>query len=455
MTTSPPQVNGHSRPLPVITDWQAFLGTHAEQPVVEPTPQPVPVAASPQADLVAQAEADAIRTKAYADAEERRISAEAAAEAMKIKAAEEARKLKLANDKAERRAEEEQAAREARIAESNRKRRDAERAEAEAEKQTAADEQTAADAAKVVGKADKKWRGWAIGFYALCAAVALPVQISAFWNRDKPWMAGAPVLLEIAALVVAFGTAAAVANKRPHWHFRLITWVLAFIAASVNLWHGSQEFDAATAIGTALASIFGPGVWDLHEHGRIRKRDGVQTRRERRAGEKAAKKQAAARAAQEQREAAREEARQKAMEAIEQRLAEQRKAEFPDEWKYALKLAVAMGETTVTDTVWARAWDDMHAAPPGVTANSISTRNAAAVRMQRVLERDPSSTPSKTTNAQRGAHLPPAGSKPRPKPVPPRRKRGDSTPFHPAAKRLAADTARRSMTVRSDQQETR
>lgn len=41
----------------------------------------------------------------------------------------------------------------------------------------------------------------------------------------------------------------------------------------------------------------------------------------------------------------------------------------------------------------------------------------------------------------------PTPAKPRPKPVPPRRKQGDSPPFHPIAKRLAAETARRSMTI--------
>ncbi|MFJ3141693.1 hypothetical protein ACIPJM_04480 [Streptomyces halstedii] len=455
MTTSPPQVNGHRRPLPVITDWQAFLGTPAEQPVVEATPQPEPAPANPTVDLVAQAEADAIRAKAYADAEEQRIRAEAEAKAAEIKAVEEARKLKLANDKAQARAIEEQAARDARIAESERKRAAAERGQRDDERVRQEQQQNEAAAEADVAKATKTWRKYAIAFYAVCAIVALPVQVAAFWDRDAPWLVIAPLMLEGAALVVTKGAAAAVAANRPHWHYRTVAWMFAFIAAAINLKHGLDAFDPATAIGTAFASLAGPGVWDLHEHGRIRKRDGVPTRRERRAAKKAEKKQAAEQAAREKREAAREEARQKAMEAIDKRLAEQRAQEFPDEWKYALKLAVAMGETTVTDTVWARAWDDMHAAKPGVTATSISTRNAAAVRMERVLERDPANTPSKVKSSQRSAHLPPAGSKPRPKPVPPRRKRGDSTPFHPAAKRLAAETARRSTTVRIDTEETR
>ncbi|MGW0780355.1 hypothetical protein [Streptomyces sp. NPDC002913] len=448
MTTSPPQVNGHRRPLPVITDWQAFLGTPAEQPVVEPTPEPQPEPATPTVDLVAQAEADAIRTKAFADAEEQRINAEAAAEALKTKAAEEARKLKLANDKAERRAEEEQAARDARIAESNRLRAEAERAQVKARREEQEQQHAEAATAREVEAAAARWRRYAILFYGVCAIVALPVQIAAFWDPHAWWLVIAPLMLEGAALVVTKGAAAAVAAQRPHWHYRTVAWLFAFTAAGINLWHGIHAFDPATAIGTAFASLAGPGVWDLHEHGRIRRRDGVLSRKERKAAERAGKKQAAEREAQEQREAAREEARQKAMEAIDARLAEQREQEFPDEWKYALKLAVAMGETTVTDAVWDRAWDDLHAAKPGVTANSISTRNAAAVRMQRVLERAPEKTPSKTTNTQRASQMPPA-KKPRvynPPARAGRRRAGDTPKYVEAARKQAAITARTAST---------
>ncbi|MEU9611866.1 hypothetical protein AB0D56_09975 [Streptomyces sp. NPDC048209] len=441
MTTSPP-INGHKRPaVPVIRDWRTEFDV---QPVVESTPAAQPEPAAPAVDLVAQAEADAIRTKSFADAEEQRIRAEAEAEAAKIKAAEEARKLKLANDKAEARAAEEQKARDARIAESERRRAAAERAQQDDERAHQEQQQNQAAAEADVAKATKVWRKYAIAFYAVCAIVALPVQIAAFWDEDAPWLVIAPLMLEGAALVVTKGAAAAVAANRPHWHFRTVAWMFAFIAAGINLWHGIHAFDPATAIGTAFASLAGPGVWDLHEHGRIRRRDGVLSRKERKAAEKAAKKQAAERAAQERREAAREEARQKAMEAIDARLAEQREQEFPEEWKYALKLAVAMGETTVTDAVWGRAWDDLHAAKPGVTANSISTRNAAAVRMQRVLERAPEKTPSKTTNTQRASQMPPA-KKARvynPPARAGRRRAGDTPKYVEAARKQAAITAK-------------
>lgn len=402
MTASPP-LNGHARPpIRIVGDWQPVT----PEPVEEqrnPSPQPAPVETP---ELVAQAQAEAIRAQAWADAETQRIAAEAEADAVRTRAEEEARKLRLANDRAERKAREDDAASEARIAEHNRRRDDSERARVAAAAQAEIDKQVEAEKVKVVAKADKKWRRWAIAFYTLCAAVALPVQISAFWDRSKPWMAGAPVLLEIAALVVAFGTAAAVANKRPHWHFRLITWVLAFIAASVNLWHGMQEFDPATAVGTALASVFGPGVWDLHEHGRIRKRDGVLTRRERKAQGKAAKDETKRQVAEQVQRVAEKEAAEKAADEARQRLAADREATYPKVWAEAKKIAAAVGETTVTDAVWARAYRNIEGCDPGESIQSITARRAAEKRIQAALTGIPVSTLSKTKSSQVDQQMP-------------------------------------------------
>jgi Skp family chaperone for outer membrane proteins len=419
--------------------------TQAETPT-PPTPEP-----TVESDVVAQAKAEAIRAEAWAkseeqriaaeaDAEERRIKAEADAKATVIKAEEDARKQRIANDRAEARFEEEQAARDARIAKSNKERKETERAEADAAVQDEIDKKAAAESAKVVAKADKKWRGWAIAFYTLCATVALPVQISAFWNPNKPWMAGAPVLLEIAALVVAFGTAAAVANQRPHWHFRLITWVLAFIAASVNFGHGITEFDLATAIGTALASIFGPGVWDLHEHGRIRKRDGILTRRERKAAKKEAERIAKEKAAEEaSRKAEKEAANEAAAEAAKQ-LAETRAKEFPKVWEHALKLAADLGETTITEAIWKRAKLDVDGALPGESAEIFRMRNVAQARVESARTGAPVNTLSKTTNAQRAAQMPPGPN--RVLKTRATRRPGDTPKYAGAARKQAAITAK-------------
>ncbi|MFI5992466.1 hypothetical protein ACIBAC_11515 [Streptomyces sp. NPDC051362] len=415
--------------------------------------------ATVESDVVAQAKAEAIRAEAWAkseeqriaaeaDAEERRIKAEAEAKAAIIKAEEEARKQKIANDRAEARFAEEQAARDNRIAKANREREETERAAAAAAQQDEIDKQAAAESAKIVEKADKKWRGWAISFYALCAAVALPVQMSAFWNPSKPWMAGAPVLLEIAALVVAFGTAAAVANQRPHWHFRVITWVLAFIAAAVNFGHGITEFDLATAIGTALASIFGPGVWDLHEHGRLRRRDGAPTRRERNAAKAEAKRMAEKQAADKLFAAEREAHREKALREQLAKLAADRADRFPDVWDHALTLAAALGETTVTDAVWRRAHKDVKGTDPGDSPEAQNLRNAAARRMLDARADAPEKSVWKIQDAQVNPQVPPTrrrGSVTGP-PVRGTRRVGDTPKFVDAARKQAAITAKSAAT---------
>ncbi|MER5875489.1 hypothetical protein ABT119_06110 [Streptomyces sp. NPDC001910] len=399
-----------------------------------------PVASpEPRFDPVALAEAEAIRTRAAAEAEAARIEAEGKAEAQKIKAVEDARKQKLLNDKAEDRAREEQAARDARIAESNRKREEADRARQDAirdaeEKKAAAQAQEAE-----VAEAEDKWRGYARGFYIVCAIVALPVQVAAFYDPKALWLMAAPLMLEGGAWVVLKGAAAAVAAHRPQWHYRLIAWLLAFIAAGINLWHGLNAFDPATAIATAFASIAGPGVWDLHEHGRIRKRDGVLTRRERKAAEKAAKAEANQKATEEAQRAAEKEAAKKAAEETAKLLAETRAKKFPKVWDHALSLAADLGETAVTEAIWKRAKLDVDGALPGESAEVFRMRNAAEMRVEAARLKKPVSTLSKNTNAQRVPHLPPGsgrGSKTGPR-VRGVRRSGDAPKFSPVARKQA------------------
>ncbi|MEV7654630.1 hypothetical protein AB0O39_10710 [Streptomyces anulatus] len=450
MTTSPPQVNGHRRRIPVITEWQTLLAPVEEPAVATTAPEPQPELAEPAVDLVAEAKADAIRTKAYADAEEQRARAEAEAEAVRIKAegdakaaevkaVEEARKLKLANDKAQARALEEQAARDARIAESERKRAAAERGQQEDERAHQEQQETAAAAEAEIAKAASTWRGYAIAFYAVCAVVALPVQIAAFWDRDAPWLVIAPLMLEGAALVVTKGAAAAVAANRPHWHYRTVAWVFAFIAAGINLKHGLDAFDPATAFGTAFASLAGPGVWDLHEHGRIRRRDGVLTRRERKAQAAAAKAEAKRRAAEEARKAGEKEAAEKAAQEAAETLANSRAEEFPEVWDEAEKIAAAVGEITVTQTVWVRAYRNIMGAEPGESIESITARRKAEARVAAALSGTPVATLSKTKNAQRGVQTPRSTYRP----VPPVRKPKDTPRYHRAAGRAHSDLLRR------------
>ncbi|MFE4818596.1 hypothetical protein ACFRFU_19615 [Streptomyces sp. NPDC056704] len=441
MTASPPQVNGHKRPtMPVLGEWQAVTPEPAEEQRT-PQPQTEPVETP---ELVAQAQAEAIRAKAWADAEAQRIAAEAEAKATLAKAEEEARKQRLLNDRMERKAREEEAASAARIADSNRKREESDRAREAARKQADAEQVAAAVQDGKREKSAKSWRNAALGFAIACAIVALPVQMSAFYNPNARWLLAAPVMLEGGAWVVLRGAAAAVDDHRPHWHYRLIAWVLAFIAAAVNLSHGLSHFDPATAIGTAFASLAGPGVWDLHEHGRIRRRDGVLTRRERKAAEKAAKAEAKRQEAEEARLAAEKEAADKAAEEAAAKLAADRAEKFPDVWDHALRLAAALGETTVTDAVWRRAHKDVKGTDPGDSPEAQQLRNAAARRMLDARADAPEKAVWKIQDAQVNPQVPPTrrrGSVTGP-PVRGTRRAGDTPKFVDAARKQASITAK-------------
>lgn len=447
MTASPPNVNGHKRPaVPVLGDWQPIEATPAQAEAPTPTTQPTGV----ESDIVAQAKAEAIRAEAWAkseeqriaaeaDAEERRIKAQAEAQAMVIKAEEDARKQRLLNDKAERRGREEEAASEARIAESNRKRDEANRARAEDNEAAKTEKATEQKAAQEIETADEKWRSYAIRFAIVCGIVSLPVQMSFFWNPHAPWMAAAPIMLEGAAWVVHRGARAAAVSKRPVWHYRVIVWLLALIAAAINLYHGLHSFDPGTALATAFASIAGPGVWDLHEHGRLRKRDGVLTRRERKAAKKEADRIAKEKAAEETSRKAEKEAANKAAAEAAKQLAADREQKFPKVWDHAKKLAADLGETTITEAIWKRAKLDVDGALPGESAEVFRMRNAAEMRVEAARQKRPVGTLSKTTNAQRVPHLPPGfgrGSKTGPK-VRGVRRSGDAPKFSDVARKQA------------------
>lgn len=453
MTASPPKVNGHTRPPApqVWGDWQPIGAAPTTDPADEPQPRSEAPTTQPDSDLVAQAQAEAVRAQAWAEAEERRIAAEAEkeaalkraeaeADAIRVKAEEDARKQRLANDRQERKAAEEQAASQARIAEHQRRRDEANRAREEATRLAEEQQQTEAEKTQAVEKSSKRWRHVAMGFYGLCAAVALPVQMAAFWDPNARYLLVAPVFIEVIALVALVGAAAAVTDGRPQWHYRLVAWAGALTAATINVVHGLDAFDPATAFGTALASVAGPGMWDLHEHGRIRKRDGKPTWRERRAAVKEAKRAAAEKAAEEEKKAAEKAAAEKAAAEKRRQLDEARAAEFPEVWKHALRLAAALGETAVTEAVWRRAHLDIEGTDPGESAETIRARNVAAKRVESARTGTPVNTLSKTTNAQRADQMPRVQRGPARKP--PVRRRGDTAPYVTAARKQAAIAAK-------------
>jgi chemotaxis protein histidine kinase CheA len=410
----------------------------------------VPLAPEPRFDPVALAEAEAIRTRAAAEADALRAEAEGKAEAEKIRAAAEAEQLRLenekqrmANERAALRFQREQAEQLAKIAEAERKREETERAREAARQQHQEQQQTEAARDKAVEESSKRWRRVAQGFYILCAAVALPVQMNAFYDENAKYLVVAPVFIELIALVALVGAAAAVTAGRPHWHYRLVAWLGALTAATINIVHGLAEYDPATAFGTALASIAGPGMWDLHEHGRIRKRDGKPSWRERRAQRKKERAEAAAKAADEKKRAAEKAAAEKAAEEERQRLAEERQREFPKVWAEAVKIAAAVGKRPDDPTVWAQAYRNIEGTEPGESIESITARRAAEKRVQAALTGTPVSTLSKTTNAQRAIQMNGSSRRSSYKPVPPRRTPGDTAPYHPLARRANGETKRR------------
>ncbi|NED75358.1 hypothetical protein G3I51_24145 [Streptomyces sp. SID9944] len=451
MTASPPKVNGHARPVPVpvLGDWQPIGAAPTPESAATETVEPVETQA--ENDLVAQAQAEAIRAQAWSESEKQRLAAEAEkeaalakaqaeADAIRAKAEEEARKLRLANDRAERKAAEEKAASEARIAEHQRRRDEADRAREQAARQEQQQQQAEADKTKAVAKSGERWRRVAMGFYALCAAVALPVQMAAFWNPHAKYLLVAPVFIELIALVALVGAAAAVTDGRPQWHYRLVAWVGALTAASINIVHGLGAFDPATAFGTALASVAGPGMWDLHEHGRLRKRDGKLSWRGRRAAKKAAKEEAARKAAEEARQRAEKQAAEKQAAEERKRLAEARQREFPNVWKEAVKIAAAVGSTPDDDAVWKRAYRNIQGCDPGESIESITARLKAEARVESARTGTPVNTLSKSKNAQRAAQMPPGPN--RVLKTRATRRPGDTPKYAGVARKQAAITAR-------------
>lgn len=412
-----------------------------------PDPEETPAVVEPAQvfpDAVAEAEAAAIRARSYAESEAARIKAEAEAEAIRIGAEQKAERERIANERAAMRLEKERDDHELRRAETLRKQEEVERQRAAANAEQQAQQDADAERANEIATADAKWRAYAIRFAFVCGIVSLPVQMSFFWNPRAPWMAGAPIMLEAAAWVVHRGARAAVANRRPVWHYRLIVWLLAFIAAGVNLYHGLHSFDPGTALATAFASVAGPGVWDLHEHGRIRKRDGALTRRERKARERAEKRAAVEKATRDAAAKAEKDAAEKAARDAAEELAKKREKLYPKVWPWAVKLAAALGETTVTEAVWKRAHKDVEGTDPGDSAEAQQLRNAAARRMLDARADAPEKGVWKIAESQVNSQVPPTrrrGSVTGP-PVRGVRRAGDTAPFVQAARNQAAITAK-------------
>lgn len=127
-------------------------------------------------------------------------------------------------------------------------------------------------------------------FAALCFLVALPLQLRAFWDPDRPWNAAVPVMLEVAAWAAMRLAHAAIVNRRVAWPYLTLTFFFASVAAGINIADGFLHPDIGAIFGLAggFASLAGPGLWAVHQFG-ARAKEAKATRAERKLAESLAK----------------------------------------------------------------------------------------------------------------------------------------------------------------------
>jgi hypothetical protein len=309
-----------------------------------------------------------------------------------------------------------------------------------ADEKRRATEQQAAEAAAKREKAEQsaaQWRTYAKSIAIVCVLVSLPLQMMAFWSGRAPFLILAPLVLEGLAWVLLKGAEAAIDDHRPSWHYRALAGAVALFAAAVNFVHGSAAFGLGTGLGGAFCSIAGPMVWDLHEHGRIRKRDGKLSRAQRREHARKAAAEAAEKKAAEQQQADDREA-----------MRESRAVQCPDVWARAVALAAALGELYPSEATWKRAWDDVTGAPLGDTAASIAARVAAKAAVKDATK-DQTNTVEKVEKPQVESQLTTPRRTPRAGAVDGRRNNGGTPPRQHAGTIKYSTAARRAMSLAS------
>jgi hypothetical protein len=330
-------------------------------------------------------------TETYAEGLAKAALIEADAEAARIRNEAERAKQTLAQQKAAAKAQSEIEASLAEAAEARRRR-----------------EEEARDQAAAKARAEKSaatWRRWARGIAIVCVLVSLPLQVMAFYSPEAPFLVAAPFVIEGIAWALLAGAQAAIDEDRPAWLYRVLAGCGALFAATVNLMHGLSAYGLGTGLGGAFCSLAGPLIWDLHEHGRLAKKEGRIPRRVRRAEARAA----------------REEARRVAA------VNAARAGEDTAVWDRAIYLAAALGEVTPkrsrlgrrivgevvpSERTYKRAWDEIHGAETGTTAETIAARRAAR-RAVRVAQNGPledlAGDSAAEANAQVDSQMDPSG----------------------------------------------
>jgi hypothetical protein len=259
-----------------------------------------------------------------------------------------------------------------------------------------------------------------------------------------------PVLACLAAAAVegatwAFTAMAAKAERenRPTARLRVGTWVCAVFAGALNLAHWTETNGPVVGIFFGILTPLATLLWDWRTHTSTRTKE----------------QRADARAR------AKHDRRRRKDHKVVVKLAER------------LVSAAPFGTLDVEDAFVA-AWEIFYGtSTPGMTpamhAQQLASRQSLAAamdeangspvsnrsRLLQLLHPAPSRLISGPGSSQVAAQIPPAPERPsetpskgatkeaRSKPVPPRRRKGDTAPFHPLAKVAAADTARRIPTV--------
>ncbi|MFI5867733.1 hypothetical protein [Streptomyces sp. NPDC051546] len=245
-------------------------------------------------------------------------------------------------------------------------------------------------------KAAKSVRWFAVA----CFLFAMPLQLLAFWDRDRPFMLLGPLVLESIAWVLMRQAEAAIVARRMVWHYLVGAGIGAAVAATVNIVHGATHTDIGLDFGLVggFCSVAGPAVWALHEFG-ARSKTGKATRTERKIAQAEARKAEAELATRrtefEHRRKAdadkREEAESKAREAVEAEAAKvdtqdaRRRDLFPQEWETYERIIAAhplgsiLRDRAWSDArrahahpkVWARYEHLLTAAPTGIKLGAL------------------------------------------------------------------------------------
>lgn len=293
------------------------------------------------------------------------------------------------------------------------------------------------------------YRKGTLALVAASALASLPAQVMHFVSVSL-MLLPLPFALEGAAWVMAAGVAYADERKLPawvRWLLRALSMGAAGYAAHINYTYGAQT-NASVAWGLAGVTVMGPAVFEI--------RQWVSTL-----------------------SAAAVDPKKRAEEKARARHEKQRRRHHKDVVELARRLVSAAPFGTLDfEKAFAAAWEifygtDTPCMTPALHAQQVASRrslteamdeaNGAPISIRgRLLTRlhpAPSALLSVPGSSQVENQIPPASERPssgpqkapakspRLKPVPPVRRKGDTAPYHPAAKVAAADTARKHAVV--------